>query len=286
MKSLIIAEKPELAKSIVNAIDGKLNKNDGYFEKGNYVVTWAYGHILRLKAPEEYDEENKKLIQGATKYFVLSGFMIDGNELINIQQKLNQIKIKYNLSIDTEAKWNSSYSALKMTLEEYKNYKIEVCEIIAEYKNSVVGIVMDKEKCYKEKKGIKDHNDLYAYSLNLLMERFCMEITNKHGRNTDVPVILFTDSRKNDNNNKLDKELQIAYRRAKQIGTKYIGFPNFSESIVFVDSKYSSGVQLADFCAGVIFKKFENNNSEFLKILLPAIRTHNEKIDGVGIKRF
>ena len=59
MKRLIIAEKPELAKSIVNAIDGKLNKNDGYFEKGNYVVTWAYGHILRLKAPEEYDEENK-----------------------------------------------------------------------------------------------------------------------------------------------------------------------------------------------------------------------------------
>ena len=59
MKSLIIAEKPELAKSIVNAIDGKLNKKDGYFEKGNYVVTWAYGHILRLKTPEEYDEENK-----------------------------------------------------------------------------------------------------------------------------------------------------------------------------------------------------------------------------------
>ncbi|MBP3254891.1 MAG: topoisomerase C-terminal repeat-containing protein [Clostridia bacterium] len=59
MKSLIIAEKPELAKSIVNAIDGKLNKNDGYFEKGNYVVTWAYGHILRLKTPEEYDKDNK-----------------------------------------------------------------------------------------------------------------------------------------------------------------------------------------------------------------------------------
>ena len=59
MKSLIIAEKPELAKSIVNAIDGKLNKKEGYFEKGNYIVTWAYGHILRLKTPEEYDENNK-----------------------------------------------------------------------------------------------------------------------------------------------------------------------------------------------------------------------------------
>lgn len=59
MKSLIIAEKPELAKSIANAIDGKLNKKDGYLEKGNYIITWAYGHILRLNTPEEYDEENK-----------------------------------------------------------------------------------------------------------------------------------------------------------------------------------------------------------------------------------
>lgn len=59
MKSLIIAEKPELAKSIVNAIDGKLEKKEGYFEKGNFIVTWAYGHIMRLKTPEEYDEDNK-----------------------------------------------------------------------------------------------------------------------------------------------------------------------------------------------------------------------------------
>lgn len=236
--------------------------------------------------PGGYDTENQKLVNGATKYFILSGFMIDGNELINIQQKLNQIKIKYNLSIETEAKWNSSYKSLGMTLDEYKKYKREVCEIISEYSNSVVGIVMNKEKCYKERKGVNDHNDLYAYSLNLLMERFCMEVTDRHGRDTDIPVILFTDSRKNDNNNRLDKELQKSYRRAKQIGTKYMGFPNFSESLVFVDSQYSSGVQLADFCAGAIFKKFENNNEDFLNILNPAIRNHNGRIDGVGIKEF
>lgn len=236
--------------------------------------------------PGGYDTENQKLVNGATKYFILSGFMIDGNELINIQQKLNQIKIKYNLSIETEAKWNSSYKSLGMTLDEYKKYKREVCEIISEYSNSVVGIVMNKEKCYKERKGINDHNDLYAYSLNLLMERFCIEVTDRHGRDTDIPVILFTDSRKNDNNNRLDKELQKSYRRAKQIGTKYMGFPNFSESLVFVDSQYSSGVQLADFCAGAIFKKFENNNEDFLNILNPAIRNHNGRIDGVGIKEF
>ena len=234
--------------------------------------------------PGGYDSNTQKLVGGATKYFILSGFMIDGNDLINIEQKLNQVKIKYGLSKDIEAKWNSSYKALGMTLEEYQKYKSEICEIIAEYRNSVVGIVMDKQECYKNKKGIESHNDLYAYALNLLMERFCMEVTDRHGRDTNIPVILFTDSRKNDNNNKLDKELQISYRRAKNMGTKYIGFPNFSESLVFIDSQYSSGIQLADFCAGAIFKKFEDNVSEFQDILIPAIRSHKGKIEGVGIK--
>lgn len=59
MKSLIIAEKPELARSILNAITGKSEKFEGYYKKGNYIVTWAYGHLMRLKTPEEYDESNK-----------------------------------------------------------------------------------------------------------------------------------------------------------------------------------------------------------------------------------
>ena len=59
MKRLVIAEKPELAKSILNAIDGKTERYDGYYKKGDYIVTWAYGHIMRLKTPEEYDEDNK-----------------------------------------------------------------------------------------------------------------------------------------------------------------------------------------------------------------------------------
>ena len=236
--------------------------------------------------PGGYDVENKKLKDGATKYFVLSGFMINGNDLIKIEQQLNQIKIKYGLSKESEAKWNSSYKTLGMELETYKKYKCEICSIISTYKNSVVGIVMDKEECYKNKKGIENHNDIYAFALNLLMERFCMEVTDRDGRNTNIPVILFTDSRKNDNNNKLDKELQISYRRAKNMGTKYIGFPNFSESLVFIDSQYSSGIQLADFCAGAIFKCFEDNNSDFINILKPAIRNHNGKIAGVGIKKF
>ena len=113
------------------------------------------------------------------------------------------------------------------------------------------------EKRYKNKNYIKTPNDIYAIALHLLMERICMEIAEKNGRKSIIPTMVIADSRKNDNNNKLDKELQIAYLRAKNMGTYFIKFPNFCESIVFVDSDYYSGIQLADFCAGAIHKKYE-----------------------------
>ena len=141
---------------------------------------------------------------------------------------------------------------------------------------------MDKESCYKNRADIKNHNDLYAFALNLLME-----ISDRYGRNATTPALMFTDSRKNYNNNKLDKELQIAYLRARSLGTHYIKFPNFCESLVFIDSNYSSGIQCANFCAGSIHKKFEVNDNKFFDLLLPAIRYNKQNnIYGYGIKLY
>lgn len=57
---LIIAEKPILGKNIAEAIDGKAQVQDGCIYKGDYVITWVFGHMLTLKRPEEYDEKYKK----------------------------------------------------------------------------------------------------------------------------------------------------------------------------------------------------------------------------------
>ena len=59
MSSLIIAEKKALADAILAAIPGHETKYSGYTEKGDYVVTWASGHLLALKAPEDYRAELK-----------------------------------------------------------------------------------------------------------------------------------------------------------------------------------------------------------------------------------
>lgn len=56
MKKVIIAEKPSVAKNIAEAFGIKMRK-DGYFEGDDYLVTWAFGHLLQLYDAKDYDEE-------------------------------------------------------------------------------------------------------------------------------------------------------------------------------------------------------------------------------------
>lgn len=56
---LYIAEKPELAKAIVEGLGGGSRKK-GYFECDQDIVTWCHGHMLRLIEPEEYDASYKQ----------------------------------------------------------------------------------------------------------------------------------------------------------------------------------------------------------------------------------
>ena len=62
-KTLIIAEKPSVAQDIVRALTptaGKFEKFAEHFENDRYVVTSAVGHLVEIKAPEEFDVKRGK----------------------------------------------------------------------------------------------------------------------------------------------------------------------------------------------------------------------------------
>jgi DNA topoisomerase-3 len=59
-KTLIIAEKPSVARDLADALPGKFEKHENYFESDDTIVTFAVGHLLELVDPEAYDERLKK----------------------------------------------------------------------------------------------------------------------------------------------------------------------------------------------------------------------------------
>ncbi len=58
-KSLIITEKPSVARDISAALGG-FREEQGYFESDAWVLTWAVGHLFELLEPEEIDPEYKR----------------------------------------------------------------------------------------------------------------------------------------------------------------------------------------------------------------------------------
>ena len=58
-KTLIIAEKPSVANDIAKSLGGFTKQGD-YLESDDYVLTSAVGHLLEIKAPDEYEVKRGK----------------------------------------------------------------------------------------------------------------------------------------------------------------------------------------------------------------------------------
>ena len=56
MKRLVLAEKPSVARDL-SKILGADQKHKNYYEGKDHVVTWALGHLLTLKMPEDLKNE-------------------------------------------------------------------------------------------------------------------------------------------------------------------------------------------------------------------------------------
>ncbi|MDQ3723388.1 MAG: DNA topoisomerase 3, partial [Actinomycetota bacterium] len=59
-KTLVIAEKPSVGRDLTRVLPGPFQKQEGYLEGPDHVVTWAVGHLVQLAEPDEYDAKYKK----------------------------------------------------------------------------------------------------------------------------------------------------------------------------------------------------------------------------------
>ncbi len=59
-KTLVIAEKPSVGRDLTRVLPGPFQKQEGYLDGPDHVVTWAVGHLVQLAEPDEYDAKYKK----------------------------------------------------------------------------------------------------------------------------------------------------------------------------------------------------------------------------------
>ncbi len=58
-KTLIIAEKPSVAGDLAKVLPGKFKKSKTHYESDSYIVSYAIGHLVSIKYPEEIDPQYK-----------------------------------------------------------------------------------------------------------------------------------------------------------------------------------------------------------------------------------
>lgn len=105
MKALIIAEKPSVGRDIAKVI-GCASKGEGFLFNENYIVSWAFGHLVTLFDPDDYDESLKRwkretlpIIPQEIKLKAVK----DGKKQLNIIKKLMNDKEVDRLICATDA---------------------------------------------------------------------------------------------------------------------------------------------------------------------------------------
>ncbi|RUT41959.1 DNA topoisomerase III [Paenibacillus anaericanus] len=140
MKTLVLAEKPSVAREIARVM-GSRDKHKGYFEGPKYVVTWALGHLVGLAEPEDYDGkfgtwaiEDLPILPGKMKLKVLK----ESSHQYKIVQQLMRRQDVGELIVATDAaregellarwimdmaKWNKPFQRLWISSQTDKAIK-------------------------------------------------------------------------------------------------------------------------------------------------------------------
>lgn len=87
---LCIAEKPSVGKELARIV-GANDRRDGYYEGNGYYVSWTFGHLCSLKAPDDYTDAWKKWSLSSLP-MIPPRFQIKVIDNSGVQKQFNTVK--------------------------------------------------------------------------------------------------------------------------------------------------------------------------------------------------
>jgi hypothetical protein len=222
------------------------------------------------------------------KYFVVGGLVIPDSVWGKVRDALVGMKLRRNIS--GELKWRYFAEAnvddanpMRLLNQQQRNeIREELYQIICGTKSiKAMACVACIEEAYR-RPDLQTADDLYHYTYKPLSERFqyyLQDLSRTVGR-TETGIIV-ADHRGPQPDARFRKAHENLLRPA---GKSTSDYKNLVESLFFLPSDTSVGIQLADMVAGAVWRNFEKKDNFWYCRLEPALRrSATGVIEGYGI---
>lgn len=217
-----------------------------------------------------YADESGSSGEAALKHFVLAGISLHEKQTWWIAKELEKLAMAVNPGDPSSVEFHGSpmYGGKgmwrKIAKEERHRLIREALRIVAHShkSNRIFACVVNKGKISPE--------DPVYYSFEELAIRFDRYLTRLHKNKEDSQrgIIIFDKST-------YEETLQGLATNFRTIGHKWGVLNNLSEVPLFLDSKASRLIQLADLVAYAMFRKYEHGDDDFYSII-------QDRFDRVG----
>ena len=205
MATLILTEKPSVARDFAKAL-GDCKKRDGYFDCGNYLITWAFGHLFEIDdkiAPERWSFDTLPIFPEKFKLRLRKGAGKQFKVIKNLLGKVNRVIIASDAGREGELlareillmagwkNWDKTYrfwtsealtpEVVKRTLKNLKPAKefdsLYYSALARQHADWIVGINLTRAVSLKAKSGVWSVGRVQTPTLKILLDRE-LEIEN------------------------------------------------------------------------------------------------------------
>jgi len=215
-------------------------------------------------------------------YFCLGGFSVDGCHLNQLGHRMAALRRKWSLAPLPHDEIKMQHVGMDKHSEKKPNPLVRDGHERAariEYASAALTHLVSTPSVMAmavgvDRRQLRDGENAIIWAFRLLMERFEFSLNNEHER---VGIVIC------DNDNSEDSRM----RTAMYAGTVWTDLPNIAETVMFVPSHHSPGVQLADFVVGAASRWWNFRDSKYLQIIRPILRTDGKgNWRGAGLKSF
>jgi hypothetical protein len=213
-------------------------------------------------------------------YLVLAGISVFERQIHYIAQALDSIASRIHPSDPSVVEFHASvmYSAKSTPwsgLGKSESRKVikEVLGVLASAHKSThaFACAIHKASCPTE--------DPMENAFEDLCSRFDMQLARLYNSGSNQRGLLILDKSSYENS------LQSLAHRFRSTGTRWHQLKNIAEVPLFVDSKASRLVQLADHVAYAVFRRYERSDTSFFDIIVNKFDSEEGKLHGLAHKQ-